>query len=91
MSDSDPEVPFCERCGHWTNEALAFQLHDGSYGPAMEAFKQGRVEHLLELGPKKHGAKTFLQVRVLQCPCSAAHCSAIASAFVPTWPAAVHR
>jgi hypothetical protein len=69
--EGDPEVPFCEQCRHWTSDALWFQLADGSNAQAIEAIQERDMAKLQSLGPRKSGAQSCFQVRVLLCPCQA--------------------
>lgn len=71
MRGLDPEVPFCEQCGHWTSNSFALKYADGTYDPVFDRLKQGHVEDLPRLGRWAPNMLTFTQVRVMECPCHA--------------------
>jgi hypothetical protein len=71
MADSDPEVPFCEQCGQWTRQVFYRELGNKPDVAVVEEFKRGHVEVLERLGDRDHSTSTYVQLRVLNCPCGA--------------------
>lgn len=71
MRSADPEVPFCERCGTWTAEALHFELSERTGHRAAERLRAGDAAALGELEPRESGSSEYTLVRVFQCPCGA--------------------
>ncbi len=71
MRAADPEIPFCEQCGEWTELALTLALADGTESSVIEKLEQGDAAALGDLRPGTHSSTPYVQVRVLACPCGA--------------------
>ena len=71
MRSADPEVPFCEQCGTWTDEALHFELSEQAGHDAAERLRAGDAAALGQLAPREGGSSEYTLVRVFQCPCGA--------------------
>jgi len=62
-------VPFCERCGDWIEERVAFQdlCAPRRFHKLNEDLKSGRIFPLLKLNQAKPGAREFTRLELSQC------------------------
>jgi hypothetical protein len=71
VKSQDSEIPFCEKCGRWTGEALKLELNPWPPDALAQQLARGDVDGLRRLGPRPTAERDFVRVRVLQCPCGA--------------------
>lgn len=71
MRGLNPEMPFCETCEQWATDRFRLQYEDGNLGPILDAFRAGRADGLAGLGRWSGVGDLHVQVRVMECPCTA--------------------
>lgn len=69
LRSNDAEIPFCEKCGSWTGDALTLELNSGPCDALAMQLAGGQVDGLRALGLKTDSARRFVRVRMMVCPC----------------------